>query len=428
MPKRNVSVLSTLVLLVLLFLSVWGRGVGAVRAITGPSPVSDSPYLFGTLLTDPTHASKEYDAGIRIAHLELGWNLYEPSEGDFDRAYIEQMRQELDAFAASGLRVVLGVGLQYPPTWAYEYPNSRYVDQFGIAADPLNLTFNQTLRNRAATYIARVNQDLDLNRFWAVRVGSGGLVEALYPDDSRRGWEASYWAFDEAAQGRAPLPNSIPPAPYPGWHPGQLTYDGHAFSPAQADVWMDWYLGALIDGMNWQLDTYRNEGFTGYQQVLLPGVGTKPAEYDRAIASRLSGGTSRTLGRGAAWDHIIAGLRPERNVVVYVSSMADGSGKNDECQDGDSALELVEPQIESWSATRWIVYNARRAGLPTMGENPGRNDIPAVYGPALLDAATRQMEACGMLGLMWAHSDDLYSGTAGLTLVDLASTIRRFNR
>ncbi len=63
-----------------------------------------------------------------------------------------------------------------------------------------------------------------------------------------------------------------------------------------------------------------------------------------------------------------------------------------------------------------------------MGENPGRNDIPAVYGPALLDAATRQMEACGMLGLMWAHSDDLYSGTAGLTLVDLASTIRRFNR
>ncbi len=380
------------------------------------------PYLFGTLLSEPSRAAEEYAAGVRIVQMDLGWDRYEPREGVFDPIYLAQTRATLDAFEAAGLKVVLGVGLQYPPAWAYAYPDSRYVNQFGAVAGPLNLTFNQPLRERAARYIARVHGDLDLNRFWAVRVGAGGAVEAFYPAEDAGGQANGYWAYDAAAQGGAGRPGSIPAPPYPGWRPGEASYGGRPFGAAQVQEWLDWYLGALADTVNWQLDTYRGLGYTGYQQVLLPGVGTKPAEYAAAVAARLARDPNGTLGRGAAWDRLIAALRPGRNVVVYVSSMADGSGGDDRCAPGDAALDPGDARIVAWSATRWIAY---KAGLPTMGENPGPRDS-AAYGSMMLQAALAQVASCGMLGLMWAHDADLYRAASGVSLVDFAASIRRY--
>src|SRR4051794_30194717 len=48
-----------------------------------PAPVSapTGHYLFGTLLTDSSKAAQEYAAGVRVAHLELGWDAYEPQDG-----------------------------------------------------------------------------------------------------------------------------------------------------------------------------------------------------------------------------------------------------------------------------------------------------------------------------------------------------------
>jgi hypothetical protein len=135
------------------------------------SPTSGG-YLFGTLLTNPANAAREAAAGIDVVHLELGWDAYEPGDGVFSSSYAAQAKDRLAAFKAAGLKVVLGLGLQYPPSWVFNYPNSRYIDQFGnTGGNVANLTWNATLRQKAEQYLARVHADLGLDNFWAVRVG-----------------------------------------------------------------------------------------------------------------------------------------------------------------------------------------------------------------------------------------------------------------
>lgn len=376
-------------------------------------------YLFGTLLTcgDPPipdcrgRVSQEYSSGIRVVELELRWSAYEPSEGNFDKRYIAGVKTELQAFQAAGMKVVLGAGLQYPPDWVFTYPNSHYVDQFGDTDPAVNLTFNQPLRDQADAYLTRLNADLGLSNFWAVRIGSGGFIESNYP--SEQGANA-YWAFDDNAQGRADdRPATIPASPFPGWKPGQTTWSGQPFTTAQVQQWYDWYLGALMDGINWQAAEYEGLGFTGLQQVLLSGIGSRPDEFATAIQHYLdgTGDDNQTMGRGAVWNRVVDDLTDRQNVVIYISSVADGSGGNDVCQPGDISVAMGDPQVDNWSATRWISYNADRYGLLTMGENPGKGDA-SDYGFGMLQAAAQQTQGCGLQGLMWAHDYNLYGDGA----------------
>ncbi len=383
-----------------------------------------SSYHFGTLLTSTQRLVDERGAGVRVVHLEMGWNNYEPQDGVFNPAYVAQTRERLRAMQTTGMEVVLGIGLQYPPAWVYTYANSRYVDQYGTAASPVNLTFNQALREKVERYIARVDQDLGLHHFAAVRVGSGGLIESLYPEAATSVSGNSYWAYDGNAQGGPGRPASIPPSPLPGWTPGNRTYDGQPLTPQQVEQWYEWYLGALTDGINWQLATYRRLGYAGEVQILMPGIGSRPADYRAAIANYLdgTGDANRTMSRGAVWHRIIDGLTDRWNVVIYVSSLADGSGNNDACEQDDVHVSLDDPVVNTWSAARWLSYNADRYGLSKNGENPGRSDTNG-YGPAMMAAAARQMESCGFQGMMWAHDSNLYDGTSGVDLTDYAALI-----
>jgi hypothetical protein len=400
----------------------------APTPMSTPTPTAGSSLLFGTLLTDPSKATQEYAANVRVVELEIGWDLYEPQDGVFNTNYSNQVKQKLQAFQAAGMKVVLGVGLQYPPSWVFNYPNSRYVNQFGTHSGELNLTFNQTLRQRAERYIARVAQDLGPSNFWAIRIGSGGLIEALYPDE----WDGvnwhSYWAYDAAAQTGAGLPATVPVSPYPGWKPGQTQYNGRSFSTSQVQQWYDWYLGAMVDGINWQIATYKRLGFTGYLQVLMPGIGSRPSEHSPAINNHLNGAGdgNGTMGRAAVWHQVLGALNDRQNVVAYISSMADGSGNNDLCQPTDATVSLTDPIVETWSATRWISYLANRYGMPRMGENPGRSPTNG-YGKTMMETAAQQMKACGFQGLMWAHDSNLYDGTSGVTLNDYAATIAQYS-
>ena len=113
-------------------------------------------------------------------------------------------------------------------------------------------------------------------------------------------------------------------------------------------------------------------------------------------------------------------------MVLYISSVVDGSSNNDLCQSGDTAVALTDPVVNSWSATRWISYLADRSGLPKNGENPGRVDIRR-YGKAMMDTSARQMRACGFQGFMWAHDSNLYDGTSGVTLSDYAAVIAQYS-
>jgi hypothetical protein len=350
-----------------------------------------------------------------VVHLELGWDAYEPQDGVFDTTYIAQVQQRLATMRGAGMRVVLGLGLQYPPNWVYNYPNARYVDQFGNTSGMVNLTWNSTLRSKAEQFLARVNADLGLANFWAVRVGSGGSVETLFPDEAGRN---AYWGYDANAQASSP---------FPGWRPGQTSWNGQPFTTTQVGQWYDWYQGSLVDGVNWQIAAYRGLGYTGFLQVVMPGQGTRPTDYTQAIGGYLNGAgdSNQTMGRAAVWDRVLAKIADKANVVAYVSSMADGSGGNDLCTSSDSSVSPTSTTVLNWSATRWISYNANRYGLPKMGENPGRSDTN-IYGLTMMQNAAAQMQSCGFQGLMWAHDFNLYDGVSGVSLAGYSTVIRAY--
>jgi len=388
--------------------------VGAFALLCGVANAAKPPkqprYTFGTINTLSQHAAEEVAAGVDAAEIDVGWDLYEPQDGVFDSSYAASVAQRVRDLKAAGFtRIVLGMAFHYPPPWVFSYPDSRLVNQYGGTAGELNLIFNQTLREKAAAFIARLNRDVGLNSFSAIRITSGGGGEVMYPNERADGLHGNgYWGYDANAQAQSP---------FPGWRPGETTYNDEPFTTNQVEQWYGWYLGALLDEVNWQIQTYKNLGFRGELQVLTPGLGSRPDEYRAAIDGYLGGAGdgNSTMGRGAVWDRFYEGLIDKQGVVAYVSSLADGSGNNNLCQSSDSNVALSDPQVDGWSAARWISYNAKRNGLPVSGENAGGG---ASYGVTMMQTAAKQVQACGMQGMFWARDSNLYDGISGITLAD----------
>jgi hypothetical protein len=383
----------------------------------GPSPSASptamtgtgvAPFAFGTLITRPDRAAEESRRGVKVAMMEVSWAGYEPAQGQFNAGYAAEARRTLEALRAQGMQVTLGLGLHYAPGWALGLPDSRFVDQRGRTSSELNLVFNQKLRDRAEEYIRQVDRDLDLAGFWAVRLTSGGLAEVLYPSGG------SFWAYDKNAQNGADRPATMAPNPLPGWRPGDKSV-----STAKVRQWADWYVHGLDDVVAWQMRLISSLGFHGYYQTLTPGGGTRPDGYARDIAAYLPDGVT---GVGAVWHRFYADLPVKRNVVAYVSSMADRSGNDDSCAPGDRAVAITSPAADRWSGARWIARLARGYGLRVSGENSGWNspsELNTHYADTgrtgMMAASVRQMTSCGYQGMYWAHDDQLWNGPSSFS-------------
>src|SRR5262249_48586029 len=283
-----------------------------------------APFAFGTLGTQPERVAEESRRGVTVAMMELSWATYEPAEGAFNTEYGQDLRRRLDTLRGRGMQVTLGLGLHSTPAWVLGLPDSRLVNQRGETSADVNLVFNQALRLKAEHYIAQVDRDLGLKSFWAVRLTSGGNPEVLYPGGG------GYWAYDRNAQNGPGRPPTMAPNPLPGWRPGD-----RSVSTAQVRRWADWYVHGLDDVVGWQMRLITSLGFRGYFQLLTPGGGTRPDGYERDVAGYLPAGVT---GAGAVWHRFYADLPDKRNVVAYVSSLADGSGRDDSCAAGDRAV------------------------------------------------------------------------------------------
>ncbi len=422
-----------------------------VRNHTLLSTKASHAYLFGTLETDATKATQEHAAGIQVAVQTIGWNDYEPQDGVFNEAYMEEVKSLIKMDIAAGMKIVISPAIHYPPTWVIRLPNARYVNQYGAVAPPSwaghfeepNFIFNQIVRNQLARFETHVMKQLaddpaiGLRNIWAVRYVNGSLGETLYPPTNGQGAATnSYWAFDVNAQGKGKdLPATIPASPFPGWKPGDTTYHHRPFSTAQVQQWYNWYLNAHIDFVNWHTKLYRDPhgiNYQGYLFLLTPGFGARPFEVQSSIKNylRSKADPNGTVARAAVWYKLFPALLERTNVVAYVSSMADGSGipQNNACQRGDVEVNYErDPQVNNWSATRYIAGLADKYEMMISGENPGRGDPGqgggATYNHSMMQTAASQMEACHLLGMFWAHDSDLYDSTSGVTLKEYASII-----
>ncbi|MCI0643758.1 MAG: beta-galactosidase, partial [Chloroflexi bacterium] len=176
----------------------------------------EETYLFGVINDQGQHYADEWSRGVRATTFELQWRLYEPQEGVYNTAYINQMQQRLSQLKAQGWYVQLVPGIHYVPEWVFSnYPDVAFVNQYGEAYLPppgsfrvINAPFNPQARSLIAGYIGRIFQDFDPADFDSIRVG--GLVrgELRYPPPAWNGHTNSYWAFDDHAQN--PADSGIP--------------------------------------------------------------------------------------------------------------------------------------------------------------------------------------------------------------------------
>jgi hypothetical protein len=365
--------------------------------------------LFGTLDTQITSINTDKQAGVSVAMFELDWASFEPEQGKFDDSYISGMKSFLTSYRAAGMLVTLGLGLEDPPSWVFSLPDSRYVDQTGAVASEADFVFSESVRQAASLFLQQVAAVLPFSDFWAIRLTSGGDEEMLYPAGG------SYWAFNQSALTGTGLPPTMTANPFPNWRPGQP-----GLTPSQIDRWVNWYVGGLDDVTAWQMSTISALGFTGYYQLVTPGSGTRPDALEEEEKSNLPNGVT---GVGAVWDRYYAMLPDKSKVVAYISSVADMSGDDDSCQPSDESLPLTSPEMDFWSATRWISRIAAANHLLVAGENPG-------YGlPASLDShyqdtssrgmmadAIRQATSCKFQVFYWAHDIDFSNGTIPFSL------------
>jgi F5/8 type C domain-containing protein len=379
--------------------------LGTANAEDTSSPQTGT-IVFGTLDTQPgTIAAEAGSSDVSVAMFEFDWASFEPSPGVFSSSYLATMEGYLQAYQAAGMKVTLGLGLEDPPSWVFSLPDATYVNQFGGQSNEANFVFSAAVRQAAAGYLDQIAADIPLSSFWAIRLTSGGDPEMLYPGGG------AYWAFDNAALTGNGLAAGMTPNPDPNWTPGTP-----GLSQAQIDAWVNWYVGGLDNVTNWQMQTLSGLGFNGYYETVTPGSGTRPDGLAQTEKQNLS--NDGTTGVGAVWDRYYAMLPTKTNVIAYISSVADNSGRNDDCQPGDTTTPLTSPVMDSWSATRWISAIAHQNGLLVGGENPGYG-MPAMFdfdyrntsSNGMMSDAIGQAQSCGFQVFYWAHDVHLWDGT-----------------
>ncbi len=363
------------------------------------------PPLIGMLQSDPAHIAATNDAGARGVVVGVSWDRGEPRDGEFDLAYLKTVRDRIDTFRAGGKKVVLDLGVQYPPDWIFGHPEAHFVNQDGkpFQSAPasgecgVNLVFSQAMRDRFEAYLKLVFAALGKD-FEAVRLGGGRYGEVGYPINVHAGNTNCYWAFDPIAQGRQPgLPPGMKPCPVPGWIPGTASPKHDS-----ARQFLDWYMESLRNYHDWQIAVARRF-YPGTLHMLYPSIGgLRPGQLEAAIADDANGstGAERTgeVGRGYDMARFIAGIT-DSQVMVYCTWIDGFDGSDD-----------ASPDPGRWSPAHFLASLAavHQPPLAVGGENTGHPDDLAN-----LKLTFERMRTYHLSALFWAFEPTLFDGKDG---------------
>jgi hypothetical protein len=404
----------------------------------------------------PDRVERERDAGIQVVTLDVVWDRYEPQEGRFATSYITDLQHKIRICRDAGLKIILGVGLQYPPEWVSNLSGGAYLDQYGNTSKlrEANLVFSQRVRESVAAYLRRISTDLGLNNFAAVRVGTSNTGELGYPEDvdesGQRG--PSFWAFDQAAQSGDGLAYGMSSTPLPGWSPGMAEWHGQTVSVQQVTDWFQWYSRSLISTISWQINLFRSLGFAGDFHLPVAGRGALPKDLEFALSNHLDGRSNPdgALERGlnypdqfsllADLDRQLRTADSRARIIVDFAGLDDNTAvrarkanpPQDTCQPGDTDRLLTRAGTDQWAAQRWTIANAVLAGLPIVGENPGPPGAPTTGGSPDSDNEAQQMargiqyaKACHVQTFLLAFEDELFSNHSDIGVDGYAHEISK---
>jgi hypothetical protein len=379
-----------------------GSGAPATGSAPGSPPGQQSSVpLVGVIDPDGSHYRTELGYGVSVVTLGLAWSGAEPQQGQFDTGYVEGILAQIAAARAQGLRVILDLGMQYPPSWVFSLDEgTRFVDQygdvFGGAPDSgdaiANAVTDPTVRAAEAAYLGWLGTQVPASELLAVRDGGGPLGELRYPDATYDGHDNCYWAYD---------PDSASELPTPTWEPGTGT-------ASQATQFLDAYNGALVAYGDW-LNATVGSDFPTTQLVMLPGWGERPGVAANEEASLMTLSDSE-FDQGLDWADLLPSLPDRATSVAYTTYL-----------DAPSAADT--PQLED--PADYLASLSDPLGIRLGGENTGGGTV------ADLDLVLHRGETLDLFVVNWMDEGELVAATAGEdpegpTFGDLASAIQDF--
>ena len=380
------------------------------------SPMPAAVPVLGVLAANPSLLARDGAAGVRLATLNLSWELWEPGPaGEVSARYRSEMVATAEDYRKAGWSVAVDVGLQQPPRWVLDLPGGQLVDQNGAKSQTADFEFSSSVRAAAASYIHEVVKSLGGVEYY--RIGLSAYGEADYQNIPANAW----WAFGPAQQAAGDLPSGVGASPLPGWVPGDSIWKGKAVTRREATAWSSWYFGASVNAHAWEMATFRAAGFSGKLELVMPGIGTLPAAYKQRLSEDLAPNPAldpySTMNIGAVWWKFLDELPSLANTVVDISSVYDQSGtpRGNVCEPSDTSVAYTDPHISQWSDTRWLTYLADKHQLSVVGENPG--DTPASDLPGII----LLVHTCGLIALQWAWDDTLDRADGSATIYQVHS-------
>lgn len=321
--------------------------------VSGASSSSANEPQVGLGLLQPEwdRAGAYVAAGVDSVTLELGWDAYQPTATTINEDYVSSRVREAQSYADAGLDVVLDLGLQYPPGWAWDLPgDTRFVNQYGeqwvggIGTDVLDAVWNAEVQKAQAKYLNLVAEDFG---GLVDRVRVGGLLsgEIRLPPARSDAHMDSLWAFSASA---------LAASPDESWRPGSGT-------SAQAREWLDFYMESVCDYAVWLTRRVGSAFPTASVDVLLPGWGVRPGDLERLAVERLSEAavitTGDDLAGGLDWERQILALNELDVDITAVTTWLDAPSYG-------SALRDLAP-------VEYLATLTQPLGMDLSGENTG---------------------------------------------------------
>lgn len=365
----------------------------SVLNLNRPEPMS-APW-FGALEAGPDQDAALRTAGVDTITVSLGWDAYEPAPGRTDDRYAKRQRLRVEQLHREGFQVILDLGLQYPPSWAFSLPGaSRLRDQLGNAwsggpgSNLVNAMFSPAVRKAQAGYVAQVSHDLRSAGVNAVRIGGLNMGELSYPPSSPG--HRSLWMYDKAAQDRSPVP---------GWRPGAGTKDDAAAA-------LKFYFDSLNTYEEFLLGAVAHDFPDADLQLLLPSWGLRPGQVRDAVQDGLRGRTSGELNDAVAqaldWPAQLKILSRFRGRGTAYTTWIDAHSQG-------ASMQLRSP-------VDYLATLSRPLHLKLAGENTGGTSTSAMA------LSLHRRKALGLVGIQWMTASNLLSSQA---LVDSYSTASR---
>jgi hypothetical protein len=158
-----------------------------------------------------------------------------------------------------------------------------------------------------------------------------------------------------------------------------------------------WYVQALTDYQNWQIDQIRR-AYGGQLDLVYAGKGLRANQVTDALTNDLQGdgwseGSSALYG-GTLYRWHVDSLPSNGPLALYLTGIEDPP---------DHLVDDGSPYPCNWSGARWIGFLARSRELPAWAENSGQDTRDDLW------LAGQRMRANSFAGLMWAFESELYA-------------------